>query len=362
MSAIMISHSELIALTTSLFHEAVEENNAGVDLIKLGEYESAIKRLYGSLSRMQRFSKIKEINPREYYHAPGHHHHHQTFESQEQSLQRCQEQEQQDLKNTSQRDEANGNCAVSSPSFSSSVSSQVATTFSSSSSSSSSDYCCGHEDYTILEAPASGISTAAAAAAITNDQQQQAPFSNNSNQQDNSTIYRDALFIRCHGHSFDAISNPVYSCSSTDVARIRASILFNLGLAHHMAAAMNTATVSVSSPDDATAATTVHNNRLLEKATTIYKLSLSLQESEQAPISADHVMALCNNLGQCYSSLHQESESKVWTERLLRLLVCQQQHHHHQQQQHDNTMLQTDCFVQNTMSLILIDPCFSPAA
>jgi uncharacterized protein YjaZ len=65
----MISYSELTALTTSLFHEAVEENNAGVDLIKIGQYESAIKRLYGSLSRMQRFSKIKEIIPHEYHHA-----------------------------------------------------------------------------------------------------------------------------------------------------------------------------------------------------------------------------------------------------------------------------------------------------
>jgi hypothetical protein len=391
----MILYSELIALTTSLFHEAVEENNTGVGLIKIGQYESAIKRLYGSLSRMQRFSTIKETIPREYYH--GLCCHLQTLESQQQSQQRGQEQEQQDLQNTSQGDddgdddcsmmredgsaggdEANGNCAVSSLTSSSSVSSQVTTT---ASSSLSSDYCCGHEDCTVSEAPAPAPGISAAAATTTSSaQHQQYPafFSNNKNQQNHSTIYRNALCIRCHGDSFDALSNPVYSCSSTDVARIRASTLFNLGLAHHMLAAMNTATVmpssstttssfapqestpssssSVSSPD---ATATAACSMLLEKATTIYMLSLSLQESEQAPISADHVMALCNNLGQCYSSLHQELESKVWTERLLRLLVCQQQQ---QQQQHHSTMLQTDWFVQNTMSLILIDPCFSPAA
>jgi hypothetical protein len=174
----------------------------------------------------------------------------------------------------------------------------------------------------ISKAPASG-------SAATSSARQKASF--NKNQQDNSSIYRCPISIRCHANSFDAFSNPVVdSCSSTDVARIRASILFNLGLAHHMLAENTTQDwISESSYVPSTFADAgTDKDMLLEKAATIYKLSLSLQASEQASISTAHIIAICNNIGQCYSSLHQESKSKIWNERLLRLLMCQQQHQH----------------------------------
>ena len=97
----------------------------------------------------------------------------------------------------------------------------------------------------------------------------------------------------------------------------------------------------------------------LEKAAVLYKLSLNLQVSKQAPISTTYLMALYNNIGECYASLNQKSKSNTWKERLLRLLVCQQQQH---QQPQPQSHKQYDCFIQNTMSLILVDPCLSPAA
>ena len=101
---------------------------------------------------------------------------------------------------------------------------------------------------------------------------------------------------------------------------------------------------------------------------------MGLQESGNAPIGINHAMALCNNIGRCYASLSQELKLKIWMESLLHLLVIEQQQRiinstinpMNQQQQHDNKSkimnIREDCFVLNTMSLILTDPFVAKAA
>ena len=103
---------------------------------------------------------------------------------------------------------------------------------------------------------------------------------------------------------------------------------------------------------------------ILEKAILLYGLSLSLQESELAPISNVYMMALCNNIGQCHASLLRQGDAQRWNERLLRLMVCDRQtksSNSDDDDAHDKPH-DCECFFYNTMSLILQDPCVSPAA
>lgn len=179
---------------------------------------------------------------------------------------------------------------------------------------------------------------------------------------DTTAIYRYALNLVCHGDCTEAMANPMFSCSRADAARIRASVLFNLGLAHHMIAANASsffinhgdAILGISMGDPLEGVV----SRSLEKAKSFYQLSLKLQESEKAPISTHYLMALCNNIGQCYVGLNRRSESIAWVERLLRLLVCYQQSREFQHR----SQPANECFIRNTSSLILRDPYTAPTA
>eukprot|EP00534_Pseudo-nitzschia_fraudulenta_P005619 CAMPEP_0201186284 /NCGR_PEP_ID=MMETSP0851-20130426/130869_1 /ASSEMBLY_ACC=CAM_ASM_000631 /TAXON_ID=183588 /ORGANISM="Pseudo-nitzschia fraudulenta, Strain WWA7" /LENGTH=317 /DNA_ID=CAMNT_0047471563 /DNA_START=29 /DNA_END=982 /DNA_ORIENTATION=+ len=177
---------------------------------------------------------------------------------------------------------------------------------------------------------------------------------------DVAAIYRSALNLLCHGDCTEAFDNPVVSCSREDTARIRASILFNLGLLHHIyAVEFSSQSMSMDHPNQSSQIfqTTV---RILEKANTCYKLSLRLQEMERSPISTVYVMALCNNIGQCLVALNRKQESNEWMERLLRLLVCQQQKRTISDDGASPPL--NECFVRSTSSIILTDPCIAPTA
>jgi len=175
---------------------------------------------------------------------------------------------------------------------------------------------------------------------------------------DANAIYRFALNLVCRGDCAEAIVNPAASCSRKDAARIRASILFNLGLVFHMVAVEASSFAAVHRGPESLGHPLEAIVRPLETAKTCYQLSLKLQESEKAPISNHILMAICNNIGQCYAALHRYSDSIAWAERLLRLLVCSQQrveYKHKSQPGHE-------CFIRNTSSLILRDPYVAPMA
>eukprot|EP00536_Pseudo-nitzschia_multiseries_P003485 jgi/Psemu1/301988/fgenesh1_kg.54_\ len=175
---------------------------------------------------------------------------------------------------------------------------------------------------------------------------------------DTTAIYRFALNLVCRGDSAQAIVNPAASCSREDAARISASILFNLGLVYHVIAG------DVSSFLECHRGTMTSGDlsdrvvQSLQYAKAYYQLSLKLQESEKAPISNHNLMALCNNIGQCYVGLHRHSESIAWAERLLRLLVCSQQ----SGESRNKPKHGSECFIRNTSHLILRDPCTAPTA
>jgi hypothetical protein len=101
---------------------------------------------------------------------------------------------------------------------------------------------------------------------------------------------------------------------------------------------------------------------LLEQAILLYRLSLGIQEAHEAPISPLYLMALCNNLGQCHSSLSRYDEARFWNERLLRLMVCQRQKDALRKPYAKHGPADCECFIENTMLLILKDPFLSPAA
>jgi hypothetical protein len=185
---------------------------------------------------------------------------------------------------------------------------------------------------------------------------------------DPKTMFGCALYLSCRGDCWEALANPSLSCSESELARIKASILFNVGLVYHT----NAGKIATSNNIGSSGAVQQERKQqqqqqqqrvhmvvatMLEKAIVLYKLSLSIQELA-APISPLYVMALCNNIGQCHSSLFQQPEARRWNERLLELMVYRYDSSSHQFQHNCNY----DFFFQNTLSLILRDPCCSPAA
>lgn len=297
-------------LSTRLFHLAIEENNTGVDFFNQGSYDSSIQALHCALECLQQFQK----------------HHHRR---------RRNERTTEPTNPTTSETETNG------PSKATWCNSGIVDiddqTLPANCRRASTETSPNIDSVAAAAAAAATTKTTTASRAIRIDQ---------------NTMYGCALYLSCHGDCQEAFANPSRSCSGSDLVRIEASILFNMGLAHHTQAAL------LDSREGEVLAT------MLEKAILLYELSLGIQEKSQAPISQMYLMALCNNIGQCHASLLRYSEAYDWNERLLCLMVRQTTSGGDQNERdHDHAYPRNcECFFYNTMSLILRDPCLSPAA
>ncbi len=308
-------------LSTRLFHLAIEENNTGVDFFNQGSYDSSIQALHYALECLQRFQKHRHRRCR--------------------CRCRCRHERTTEPTTNPTTSETNGpNADV------------YGTVY---------DRCCSHivDDQTLRSNCSRLVSTetspnvdpAAATVATTTTTTK----TKTAIKIDRNTMYGCALYLCCHSDCREAFADPSRSCSGSDLVRIEASILFNMGLAHHAQAALLDSD---------------SGKAMLEKAILLYELSLGIQETARAPISQMYLMALCNNIGQCHASLLRYSEAYDWNERLLSLMVCQTTSGScgsgsgsgSDQNERDHDPRNCECFFYNTMSLILKDPCLSPAA
>lgn len=345
-------------LSNRLFHLAVLENNAGVDLYNLGDYDTSIESLSRALGYIQQFSKMLQ------------HHRRSTRRRAKRtrtttSATRIEASPIDPLSrsssNNNRRRVVRRMQASIAPTINNNEQTKMDVVASNSSWSS-----WGQDNaapMTIEPTTTNNIEgNAATSSSPSQDeeychspQEQQHHQEQDEIQIDANAMYNCALYLRCHGDCWEAFANPWLSCSGSDLARIRASVLFNLGLSNHAkASTMSNAATPKFRRHDIVAT--------LEKAICLYKVSVSTQKSEQALISPLYLMALCNNIGQCFSSLKHHEEANRWNERLLCFMLCDHQKrslHPNDSPKSNNTC---EVFYRNTSPLILRDPCLAPAA
>jgi hypothetical protein len=312
-------NDDCYTLPDYVFHLAVHKNNKGVDVYKSGDCKSSIQTLSHALECMQHFSK-----------------HHQKQQQLQQQLQQQQQRER----------------TTSSNGASTTPATTIVCAASSTNDSSNRIPLNRAEESLETETYEAGFGS----------------MDRTSIHVDPKNMYSCALYLACSGDCGEALANPSLSCSESDLGRITGSILFNLALVHHTYAG-EIATNKINIGSFGAVQQEQERNQqgqqqlgavatMLEKAIVLYKLSLTIQE-QTAPISPLHIMALCNNIGQCHSSLLQHSEARWWNERLLRLMVC---HYDASSSHNPKSNCNCECFFQNTLSLILRDPRCSPAA
>ncbi|KAG7343639.1 expressed tetratricopeptide repeat protein [Nitzschia inconspicua] len=147
------------------------------------------------------------------------------------------------------------------------------------------------------------------------------------------------------------------------LSRLSAIMIFNMALTHHAIAMMS------SEDNDSTT-----NREFLSKARHLYNLAYSIPQGEQEQEVIDEAMlplfvkAVLNNLGHCFSSLGDINNSVACYELLLRSIMLFQQDRHIQYRTSRESKESfpkdhsTACFLDNTLFLILKDPCGAPAA
>lgn len=121
---------------------------------------------------------------------------------------------------------------------------------------------------------------------------------------DTTAIFRNPIVLKEEHRA--GLEDP----PNKNISMIRASLLFNLGLAHQMKAA----SLATSVCDNPYLDWTLQEEPwlFLRKAILLYDLSMNVQQLEGVLIGQTNAMALCNNIGQCYRSIDRTSESDAW--------------------------------------------------
>ncbi|KAG7343622.1 tetratricopeptide repeat protein [Nitzschia inconspicua] len=144
-------------------------------------------------------------------------------------------------------------------------------------------------------------------------------------------------------------------------SKLATVLIYNLALAYHAAAMV--------SRDSDTTTKRVY----LSKARDLYSLAYSIPQGDQEKEIIDaallplFVMAILNNLGQCYAFLDDRNNSEACFELLLRTIIVFQQNFSgacnlgafDDLLYNERSMA---CFLNNTLFLILRNPCVAPAA